>query len=75
MDDDSAFGDHRSIKTITFTKGSGKAFNYDSEEREYTPWYYSRDTLTEVVFDEDVPALGKNFIYGAGKLTQITLPR
>lgn len=39
------------IEKITFTKGTdGQGFNYGEDLREYSPQYYSRNTLTTVEF-------------------------
>ncbi len=64
------------IKTITFTKGNGKAQDYvsgsyysESTYYQYTPWYKSQcDTI---IIDKDVTSIGYYTFYGCNDIKNI----
>lgn len=57
-DKNDAFYGCGGIEKIVFTPGNGTGFDYDKKIREHTPWYFSRDSLTEAYFSEGITALG-----------------
>lgn len=67
-DDNEVFYECSNIKKITFTRGSGSSagigVDYNGDNRDNTPWYYSRNTLKEVVFQEGITKLGRDQCYG-----------
>ncbi len=67
------------IEQITFTPGdSGYGFNYAQSKGsncwyQKTPWFYSRDTLKSVVFEDGITRIGSNALRELN-LTSVVIP-
>ncbi len=64
-DDYAIFKDATAIEKITFTPGSGYGFSYASSYGyncvyKKTPWYLSKNTLKEIVFEDGIKSIGTN---------------
>ena len=69
------------IEKVTFTPGTGKGYDYGTDSSSsyrdyygYTPWYYSRAVLKEVVIEDGVTSIGSNAFRGCSSLASITIP-
>ena len=65
-----------SIKTITFTFGSGYMDDYATDEVTYyqnTPWYLSRKSLEDFSVPSDVKYVGRHAFRGCSALASVTL--
>ncbi|WP_400232591.1 leucine-rich repeat domain-containing protein, partial [Methanomethylophilus alvi] len=69
-----AFYGCTNIEKVTFTPGTGKGYDYgDSSSSCYTPWYYSRAVLKEVVIEDGVTSIGDDAFYGCTSLASVVI--
>ena len=66
-----------SIETVYFT-GSGAGFNYNADPNsdmyyQNTPWYLSRDSLTQIAIGDDITSVGDYTFCGCGKISRLYL--
>lgn len=61
------------INSVTVTKGSGYMPNYDSESYQLTPWYESRESLTEIKMEKGIKSVG-NYSFYDNPVETIVLP-
>lgn len=77
-DRDPAFRDTSSIGKIVFTPGSGEksgqGYDYGNRGRVLSPQYLSRESLTEVVFSENITSTGEDVLFGCYKVSSLALP-
>ncbi|MBO5478588.1 MAG: leucine-rich repeat protein [Clostridia bacterium] len=67
------------IKTVKFTKGTGIGLDhtggkYDVNYCLGTPWYYSRNSVTELVFEEGITSIGANTFNYCTVIQNISFP-
>ena len=71
-----AFSGCTGIEKITFT-GTGDGYNYsantDNDYYQDTPWYLSKEKLTEIVIENGVTSIGKNAFMSCTALTSLTI--
>ncbi len=72
------FKDITGIEKITLTPGSGYGFNYAVNTGtncsfKHTPWYISRDSLKEIIFEDGIKSIGAN-AFRELNLTSIVIP-
>ena len=73
-----------SIEKVTFTPGTGKGYDYGADSSSpsnpsenyygYTPWYYSRAVLKEVVIEDGVTSIGNWVFSGCSPLISVIIP-
>uniref|UniRef100_UPI0037DD67F5 leucine-rich repeat protein n=1 Tax=Methanomethylophilus alvi TaxID=1291540 RepID=UPI0037DD67F5 len=75
-----AFYGCTNIEKVTFTPGTGKGYNYGihssssySNYYGYTPWYYSRAVLKEVVIEDGVTSIGGYAFSGCSSLASVVI--
>ncbi|WP_400219631.1 leucine-rich repeat protein, partial [Methanomethylophilus alvi] len=76
-----AFYGCTNIEKVTFTPGTGKGYDYWSSNSSsysnyygYTPWYYSRAVLKEVVIEDGVTSIGSNAFRDCTGLKELIIP-
>ncbi len=71
-----AFSGCTGIEKIVFT-GTGSGYNYsaNTDDRYYqdTPWYLSKENLTEIVIENSVASVGENAFMSCTALTSLTI--
>ena len=78
--DNPAFKGCSSIRRVTFTKGTGEWFPYDTgtvstaSHIHFTPWYFSKDTVEDAIFDSGVSTIGDCAFQGYDRLETVELP-
>ena len=73
-DDNEVFYHVWSLKKIHFLKGTGKGHDYSNDERDNTPTHHSRNSITEVIFDEGITHIGSGLLYKSSKFTSLKIP-
>ena len=72
------WGNCYQIEKVHFTVGTGQnagiGYSYTSSQFSYTPWYFSRDNLTTVIFDEGITRIGDYTFMFNSKVTTMELP-
>ena len=74
------FNDCTNIEKVTLTKGTGTMQNYsllnDTSKTsfKYTPWYFSRNNLKELVIKEGIKNIGDYAFDSCSQLTSINIP-
>ena len=66
------------IETVTFTVGNGHGCDYGAYERDdawyqFTPWYQSRSTLKEIIFEDGIKHIGAD-AFRELNLTSLVIP-
>lgn len=75
-----AFKGCEGITSIEFTKGAGSWFEYQTgtlssgTHYHFTPWYYSKGTLSSVTFDTGILSIGDRAFEDCGLITSVSLP-
>lgn len=62
------------VKSVTLTAGTGTMPDYTVASYEYTPWYKSRNTLTNLTLCDGIQNIGAHAFRGLTKLTSVTIP-
>ncbi|MBE6812715.1 MAG: leucine-rich repeat domain-containing protein [Ruminococcaceae bacterium] len=62
------------VKSVTLTAGTGTMPDYTEASYEYTPWYKSRNTLTNLTLCDGIQNIGAYAFRGLAKLTCVTIP-
>ncbi len=70
---DPAFDGCCSIENITFTKGSGAWYSYDSTNYQLTPWQLSNSVLTKIVISDGVTFIG-DYAFAHSNITSLSIP-
>ena len=74
----SAFEICNAVTKITFTKGTGNGFEYNSNDGSnyrLTPWYNSRNNNIQVKFEEGVKSIGSYMFMECTGLQMVELPK
>ena len=71
---DYTFRDITKLTEVTFTKGTGTAYNYQSSYS-YTPWYNSKDNNITVTFEEGIDDIGAGTFNGTTGLKYINIAK
>ena len=67
------------IEKVTFTKGTGTGYDYETKINsnnyyQYTPWYLSRSVLKEVVISDGITSIGTNMFRECSNVEKLTIP-
>ena len=78
LDQYPAFDGVTGLTKITFTPGTGYGFNYHALEvincwYKHTPWYQSKDVLTDIVFNDGIERIG-TYAFCDMNITTLVLP-
>ena len=68
------FSSDTNLTEITFTKGTGIAYDYSSGY-DNTPWYYSRNNDISVTIEEGIDDIGTNMFYRCTGLKYINIAK
>ena len=75
-----AFKGCSSLSEITFTKGTGTWYEYDTgaigtePHFHFTPWYFSKGSITTVTFQTGITSIGPYAFEGCMYITSIEIP-
>ena len=72
--DDNSFEEVSSIQKLHLTKGTGVGVDYSDTTVTSTPWYRSRNNLTEIILDEGIRSLGEYTFYKCEKISSVDVP-
>ena len=69
-----AFYDVTNLEAVTLTAGTGVGIDYTNETYQNTPWYQSRNSLTNIIIANGVTSIGANTFKDCSSLTSINIP-
>ena len=69
-----AFRGCSNIREIRFTAGDGDSQDYDSNNSRLTPWYFSRSSLTNISFSDDIRSIGSFTLFENNCIDILLLP-
>lgn len=75
LDASKSFSGCNSITAVHFTPGvDGKGCDYSYYEYEHTPWYRSKNVVTNVTFENGIKSIGSNALRSCSKITSLVFP-
>ena len=69
-----AFNGCTNIKKVNFTKGTGEGFSYTLDSYYRTPWYYSRNSVSEITIEEGITKIGNYMFRECSGIKKLNLP-
>ena len=70
----SKFAGVTSLKSVTFSQGTGIGVSLTTDTYLYTPWYLSKSVLSEVTMQEGITSVGSYMFCGCSSLTELRFP-
>ncbi|MCQ2455427.1 MAG: leucine-rich repeat protein [Clostridia bacterium] len=68
-----AFEKCTGLTELVMTKGTGTMPSFSATHL-YTPWYYSANTLKNIILEDGITNIGRSVFSGLTKLTDISIP-
>ncbi len=74
--DETSFAGDTAIKSITLTPGKtgNRRYDYTIQTKNYTPWYISRNSLSEIILDGKFNSIGDYTFSGISNVTTLDIP-